>query len=517
MCMIHRLLIISLILLAGAGCEVAAQKKVRLISTENWVYDKALLDAQRLIGQVHLEYEGTHFYADSAYLFPNDNFDAFGHIQMIKAGEYTLTGETMHFEESIKTATVRKNVTLRDGQMTLQTDYLDYNTRTGIANYAGGGRIVSSKDQNQLRSDKGSYNSKTQVFYFKKNVELKNPDYKVYSDTLQYFELSETAYFFGPTNIIGDSTRLYCENGFYNTKLDQSRFGKNAIVTSGKIKLKGDSIFYDGQKGIGEVFRRVSIADTTAGVQIHGEYGKHRESDSYSFVTNKAWLYQDLGENDSLFVRADSLFLIGNEQTKNIMKAYRDVSFFHTDLQGICDSLVYFEKDSLLELHHQPIMWHGNNQMTCDTVRMTLRNGGPDQLFMRSNAMIIGKAIEQSLVPSDTVLLHQIKGRDMTGQFLQGELRSLRVEGNGQLIYFPESDKKETPHIIGHNKGDCSNILITIKDRKIEKIRLEEEPRSIYSPMSKAPKDNLLLPGAAWKADQRPLDARAVKYGTGLN
>lgn len=495
----------------GLWSNVVAQKKVRLINSDAWLYDKSWVDAQRLIGHVHLEYEGTHFYADSAYLFPNDNFDAFGHIQMIKAGEYTMTGETMHFEERTNTATVRGNVVLRDGQMTLQTNLLDYHTRTGIANYTGGGRIVSSKDQNQLTSERGTYNSKTQVFYFRKNVELKNPDYKVYSDTLQYNEITEVAYFFGPTRIVGDSTRLYCENGYYNTRLDQSRFGKNASVTSGKIKLRGDSIFYDGQKGVGEVFRRVTIADTTASVQIHGEYGKHREHDSFSYVTDKAWLFQDLGENDSLFVRADSLFLLGNKDSTNILKAYHDVSFYHIDLQGICDSLVYFEADSLLELHDRPIMWHGNNQMTCDTVRMTMRNGGPDRLYMHSNALIIGRAIAASTSPSDTTLLHQIKGRDMTGQFQDGELRSLRVEGNGQLIYFPESDKKDKPRIIGHNKGDCSNILITIRDRKIEKIRLEEEPRSVYSPMDKAKPEDFLLKGALWQGSERPLSPDSIR------
>ncbi|MEN9638763.1 MAG: hypothetical protein RLZZ262_631 [Bacteroidota bacterium] len=502
-----------LLLLAFTGVmsDTAAQKKVRLINSDNWVYDKSQVDAQRLIGNVHLEYEGTQFYADSAYLFPNDNFDAFGNIQMFKAGEYTLTGTTMHFEESINTATVKGNVKLRDGQMTLTTPVLTYNTRTGIANYTGGGKVVSTKDQNQLQSERGTYNSKSQVFHFRKNVELKNPDYIVYSDTLQYLEASEIAYFFGPTHIIGDSTRLYCENGYYNTKLDQSRFGRNATVTSGKIKLRGDSIFYDGQKGIGEVFRQVTIADTTAGVQIHGEYGKHREIDNFSYVTKQAWLYQDLGQNDSLFVRADSLFLIGAKDSSNIMKAYHDVSFFHSDLQGICDSLMYFVSDSLLELHRGPILWHGNNQMTCDTVRMTLHNGGPDRLYLRNNAMIIGRAIENSLNPSDTTLLHQIKGRDMTGQFQANELRTLRVEGNGQLVYFPESDKKDKPRIIGHNKGDCSNIMITIEDRKIQKIRLEEEPRSVYSPLSKAKKDDFVLKGASWRGELRPPSAQAIR------
>jgi hypothetical protein len=79
------------------------------------------------------------------------------------------------------------------------------------------------------------------------------------------------------------------------------------------------------------------------------------------------------------------------------------------------------------------------------------------------------------------------------------------------LIYFPESDKKDKPRIIGHNKGDCSNILITIRDRKIEKIRLEEEPRSVYSPMDKAKPEDFLLQGALWQGSERPLSPDSIR------
>jgi lipopolysaccharide export system protein LptA len=510
MAMKKRILLSSFFLLLTSAF-LCAQKKVHLISTDDWLYDKSLIDAQRLVGNVHLEYEGTHFFADSAYLFPNDNFDAFGQIRMNKANEYTLTGRTLHFEEATHTATVREDVTLRDGQMTLQTNHLNYHTRSGIATYQGGGKMVSSKDQNQLTSERGSYHSKTQVFYFRNQVQLKNPQYKVYSDTLEYNELNETAYFFGPTHIVGDSTRLYCENGYYNTKLDQSRFGKNAQVISGKIKLRGDSIYYNGLLGVGEVFRNVSITDTTARVQIHGNYGKHREADAYSFVTEKSWLYQDLGQGDSLFVRADSLFLLGEQENHHQMRAYHNVSFFHSEIQGICDSLLFFEKDSLLELHHAPVMWHSDNQLTCDTVMLYLKNGAPDRMFMRNNAFILGKAIEKSTVVSDSSLLHQIKGRNMMGQFVAGEMRTLNVEGNAQLIYFPESDVKEKPHIIGHNKGDCSQILITLGQRQIQKIRLENEPRSVYSPLSKVKADDYLLSGAKWDDKLRPLSSLWIR------
>jgi lipopolysaccharide export system protein LptA len=505
-----RILILFVVLLL-AQLVVPAQKKVKLISTDEWLYDKSLVDAQRLIGNVHLEYEGTHFYADSAYLFPNDNFDGYGQIRMSKANDYTLTGEMLHFEESTHTAVVRNQVTLQDGQMTLKTDDLTYNTRTAIATYQNGGHMRSSKDQNELTSERGSYHSKSQTFYFRKKVQLKNPDYRVYSDTLQYDERSEIAYFFGPTHIIGDSTRLYCENGYYDTRLDQSRFGQNAHVTSGKMKLRGDSIFYDGKKGLGEVFRNVAITDTTAGVQIHGQYGRHLEEPALSYVTQQAWLYQVIDQNDSLFVRADSLFLIGSDTADRVMKAHHDVTFYHHEIQGVCDSLLFFESDSLLTLHGDPKLWHGVQQMTSDTMHLTFRNGAMDKLMLYHNSFIIGQAAPHSIHASEQEHLHQIKGRHMTGTFLAGELVQLFVEGNAQLIYFPESENKEQPHLIGHNKADCSQMNIALDQQKITKIRLEQEPRSVYSPLSKVDASNFLLDGAHWDATLRPTSAQTIR------
>jgi hypothetical protein len=228
-------------------------------------------------------------------------------------------------------------------------------------------------------------------------------------------------------------------------------------------------------------------------------------------VTQQAWLYQVIDQNDSLFVRADSLFLIGRDTADRVMKAHHHVTFYHQEMQGVCDSLLFFESDSLLSLHGDPKLWHGIQQMTSDTMHLTIRNGEMDKLTLHHNAFIIGQAAPSSVRASDQDLLHQIKGRQMTGTFEAGELVQLFVEGNAQLIYFPESENKEKPHVIGHNKADCSQMTIAIDQRKITKIRLEQDPRSVYSPMSKVDAANFLLEGALWDATLRPSSAEAIR------
>jgi lipopolysaccharide export system protein LptA len=269
--------LVVLLLQTHLVCAQGSGRRVKLIHTDELRYDKALVDAQRLLGNVHLELEGTSFYCDSAYLYSNDDFDAFSNIRILEASGSTVNSDFLHFDKVRNTAVLTGNVVLRDRDMTLTCSELTYLVKEEIARYVTGGRIVSSTNKNTLTSRNGTYNGKTEVFNFKRDVVLNNPSYKVRTDTMQYRSVSEVTTFLGPTSIDGDSVSIYCENGYYDSRKDESRFGKNAWVRDRTTILNGDSLYYNGKLGFGEVFRNVQIRDTTQTFEIWGDYGKHLE------------------------------------------------------------------------------------------------------------------------------------------------------------------------------------------------------------------------------------------------
>ncbi len=480
------------------------RKIVKLIRADVQEFDKSLVDAQRVKGNVVFEYEGTMFYCDSAYIYASKDFDAFGNIRIIKGSDYNLTGKFLHIDQKKKIGTITENVVLRDNQMTLTGSRLNYYIDSEIASYIGGARIVSNVNQNVLTSKEGSYHTRTETFYFKNKVVLTNPDYIVKSDTLQYNDLSEIAYFFGPTTIEGDDTEIYCENGWYNTKKDICQFNRNAWVRSEKTILKGDSIYYNGEKQFGEVFRNISIRDTTTNIIISGNYGIHYEKNKESLVTDRALLTQVFEEGDSLFMHADTLKSLPDSMGKDVLYAFHGVKFFKNDIQGKCDSLSYAITDSTLRMFYSPILWNGVNQITGDSISVSNKDGKIDRMNIRGNSFISSESKKE--------LYNQIKGRNMTASFLENDLHSIYVEGNGQLVYFPEEEAKKdstgviisNPKIIGLNKGECSNIYIEIFEKEIKKLRLEKESNSTFSPMNLADKDNFLLDGFIWKGAERP-------------
>ena len=348
-------------------CAQGSGRRVKLIHTDELRFDKALVDAQRLLGNVHLELEGTSFYCDSAYLYSNDDFDAFSNIRILEASGSTVNSDFLHFDKVRNTAVLTGNVVLHDRDMTLTCSELTYLVKEEIARYVTGGRIVSSTNKNTLTSRNGTYNGKTEVFNFKRDVVLINPSYKVRTDTMQYRSVSEVTTFLGPTSIDGDSVSIYCENGYYDSRKDESRFGKNAWVRDRTTILNGDSLYYNGKLGFGEVFRNVQIRDTTQTFEIWGDYGKHLESNELSFVTGHALLLEVM-DSDTLFMHADTLKSLPDEQHNQIVYAYHGVRIFKNDLQGVCDSVVYLQSDSLLWMYRSPIVWSAQNQVTGDTL-----------------------------------------------------------------------------------------------------------------------------------------------------
>lgn len=474
------------------------KKIVKLLGADETVFDKKYIDAQRVRGNVRFVYEGTFFYCDSAHIFKNDDFDAFGNIVITKPGSFNLTGGFLHVDQKKKTADITSNVVLRDNQMTLTTQQMTYFIDKEIANYYGGGKIVSAANKNVLTSQTGAYNTKNETFFFKKNVVLKNPDYTVYSDTLKYIDPTEVSYFFGPTRIVGDDTEIYCENGWYDSKKDISQFNKNAWVRSEKTVLKGDSIYYNGEKKYVEVFKNVSIRDTTTSVVITGDYGIHKEKTKESLVTKRALLIQFFDDGDTLYMKADTLKSLPDTAGKDILYAFRNVKIFKSDVQGLCDSLVYEMSDSTLHFFKEPVLWSSANQITGDTIHITNRNNKIDKLLVRSNAFIASVA--------DPRKFNQIKGRNMDGIFIENEISEVYVMGNGQMVYFPEEkkDSLSKPQIIGLNKGISSNIHIKIKDQEVKRIRLERDSDSKFSPIKMADENNFILEGLLWREEKRP-------------
>ena len=89
----------------------------------------------------------------------------------------------------------------------------------------------------------------------------------------------------------------------------------------------------------------------------------------------------------------------------------------------------------------------------------------------------------------------------MEGFFRQSQLYKVFVEGNGQTVYYA---KEKDSTYTGVNRADCSNILLLLKESKIEKITLINAPDANFYPIGTADPAELRLKGFEWKIKYRP-------------
>ena len=451
-------------------------------------------DVRRLKGDVVFTHEDTRMYCDSAYLYSTDNnLRAFSNIKILVSDTVTIYGDKLFYDGNRRWAELTGDVRMIDPQMTLYTNYLEYDLEANTANYIDGGRIVDA--ENELTSIWGFYYADDKEFFFRDEVVLVNPDYVMESDTLKYNTATEIAFFFGPTTITSEENTIFCRNGWYDTRNDLARFSRDAFFTNKEQSMTGDSVFYDRNRGYGKAINNVLVRDSVENVFITGHFAEHFEEEGTSTVTREAVL-AIIAENDTLFMHADTLrSLYFEEDDRRKFFAYHRARFFRTDLQGLSDSIVYDTADSTIYMYSDPVLWSDMYQLTAQRIEVKTTGNEVEFLELFDAAFIIAEV--------DTLGFNQMKGRNMKGHFRDNALWRIDVDGNGETVFYIREDDGE---LVGINKGISSNIVIFVDGSEVTGIQFIRQPDATLFPPEDLPADERLLQNFQWLENRRPTD-----------
>lgn len=449
----------------------------------------------RLLGNVILTQNKTTIYCDSAYLFKKRNFvEAFGKVRITEGDSVTISGRKLEYDGDTKKAKFRNNVVFTKlGTTTLYTDHLDFDRPTNVAHYFNGGRLVDSI--NVLTSNKGYYDVNTNMASFKKNVHVKNPDYVMTSDSLQYNSRSKIIYFRTPTTVVDkDSSTFVYNDGQYDTKTRRSDL-QLGVAESSKYTLEGENFEIDNIRQIYKIRKAVKLVSKEENLIIYGQAADYYKATGITKVFDQAYLAKIDANYDTLFMSADTLVSIDdNDPQKKRLLAYNTVKIFKSDLQGLADSVEYRTSDSTIYFYQNPILWTEGNQMTADSIRMLIKNNTIDKIFMNVNSFVIS---------TDTLAnFNQIKGRKMTADFLNRKINRVIVEGNGEAIYYILKEDESATN--GLNRIICSNITIRFKDGKVNNLSFYTQPEGRVIPPHEITEEDIRLKGFSWKQKEKP-------------
>ena len=349
--------------------------------------------------------------------------------------------------------------------------------------------MVNQKENNTLTSGQGYYYTTSESFFFKDNVVLINPGYKIEADTLNYHSKSEIVNFLGPTTITSDDNFIYTENGWYNTVSNQSKFYKNAYLFTEERLVEGDTLYYDREKGYGEITCNAVITDTIENLILQGDVAHLFELKDSVMITDEAMMKQ-YADGDTLYMHADTFIvstqyimqdslLSETDSSKIVMDtlrsllAYNNAKFYKSDMQGKADSIVYDYSESTINFYNNPVIWSKENQITGDFIYLLTVKNKVDRMFINENAFIISKA------DSVNENYNQIKGKNMVAYLKDQEIHKIDVKENSETIYYAID---ENGKYVGVNKMRGNDMLIFMKDNEIQTITFIKDPEGIIFP-----------------------------------
>ena len=510
----HRILVVSVLCLFGfcllaqvrpakKGEQKPAKSKVYLLHSD--VLKKSPLnpdpDAQILIGNVAFRHDSIYMYCDSACFYEKTNsLEAFDNVKMVQGDTLFLYGDYLFYDGNTQIAQVRYNVRMENKNTTLLTDSLNYDRIYNLGYYFEGGTLMD--EENVLTSEWGEYSPATKISVFNYDVKLVNPKFTLTSDTLRYSTATKIANILGPSDIVSDANHIYSELGFYNTQIGQAELLNRSILTNEGKRLTGDSLFYDRVKGYGEAFDNVIMTDTVNRNMLTGDYCYYNELTKYAFATKKA-VAVDYSQGDSLFMHADTLqmytYYLNTDSMFREMRAYHKVRMYRTDVQGVCDSLVFSSKDSCLTMYYDPILWNNNQQLLGEKIMIYMNDSTIDWAHILNQALSVERL--------DSTSYNQVTGKEIKAWFKGGEMRKVDVIGSVRLVYYPmESDST----LIGMNVSETSLLNIFLENRKMKKMTMSPKSNGTLYPMLQRPPEKMKLDNFAWLDYIRPLNKEDI-------
>jgi lipopolysaccharide export system protein LptA len=456
--------------------EKKAARKIEILHADSWEQDiKADPDLNRLLGNVKIRHNEVTMLCDSAYYFKNKNqVKAFSKIHIEQGDTLDLYGDYLFYDGKTEKALLNGNVELIDKETHLYTDAIDYDVKNKIALYDHNGKITNAN--NTLTSLIGIYYVSDNLFRFKKDVKIVNPDYVMTADTMNYNTKTETAFFEGPSELKGDSMYLYCERGWYDTKNKITSIWRNALIDNRKQVVRGDSLFFNDSTGYGESFGHVVMADTANDILVKGNYSWYYKQPERFMITDKAEFVQ-VSNKDSLFLHADTIraTIVADTagKTYRLIRAYFGCRIFSKDLQAKCDSLSYSFQDSVIRFYRAPVIWSAENQLTADSMAVFNKNRQTDRLELYNSALIVSQV--------DSIRFNQFKGKSLTGYFKNNELYKLEIRVNVESIYY----LLDGEDVAGIDQAKCANLEVLVSKGKILEINQIQGPEGSTDPPEK--------------------------------
>lgn len=502
--------------------EIVKAGFIEYVKTDSNTFNKLLYDVQ-------LEQGGTMMYCDSAYLYTaTNNVEAFGNVRIIQPDGTRTSSNYLKYTGNTKKAYLKENVELTDGKDNLNATEVEYDLNTKIGVYNQGGTLHSG--ETVLNSVSGTYNVRSKDARFVEDVHVYDPEYTIVSDDMGYNTDTKITVFYDSSTVTSDSSILKTFCGTYDGDQQTAHFPCRSSIQTAEQYMEADSLYYNKVQGYAKARGDVIAIDTAQELTLYCQRSDMDEFKKTTLATIKPVMKKMNGE-DSLFIRADTFFVapvtpvpdsikiiktVGRGRKKKEVEVmiadttappadtaelryfigYHNVKIFSDSMQGLCDSISYSQKDSIMRMMYEPILWSRRSQITGDTILLYTDSSKIKKMYVPDKAFVVSQT-----GPDKAKLFDQIQGKTLTGFFEDNALEEIIVKPNAEAIYFA---KDEGGAYIGVNEASSARMRALFKDQAIEFIIFEQDVKQKMTPLEKADLPGLKLNRFKWLEEKRP-------------
>lgn len=299
-----------------AAPKRAKRDYVDMKSDEGWQMEYNGQKVMVVVGHFAAYHNGTVITADSAVRYNERHIECFGNV-LIKRGTTYIYGDRAEYNGESSLAKVYSNIIkVVDGEATLWTYNFTFNTKTNIGRYSGGGVLISG--DNILESQRGYVYTDTNEIVCVDNVQMRNNEYDMLSDSVVYNTETNFAQFFTRTNIWNKDQKatraeddyLYTDGGTYDKATQLYTLHKNGYILTKDQELMCDTLYYYRDSNYARLKRNIQIDDRVQKMLLFGDWGEYWKEPGNVFVTkNPSLISYDTTQSDSVFISSDSMYV----------------------------------------------------------------------------------------------------------------------------------------------------------------------------------------------------------------
>ena len=442
--------------------------------------------------------ESSQLTSKRGYYYVNEQVAYFKDSVIVVDSNFILKADTLKFNTATKIVEFLGPTLIKNDTIQVYCESGFYDTENNIAEFR-----ENAQFQKQLQQARGAiirYDGSKNEYLIIGNANFKEADKLAKADTIRYDEANDKTFLVGNASYKDKDQEIVSDEITYEAKSKSYSTSGRSTISNPPQLLTANQIDYNEDTGMGLAVGDVIWRDTSSNLSIFCNNADYNKSTDYlkAFGGERGRPYLiTLMDGDSLFLSADTLMSLKLDtlasDSSRALIGFHDVRIYKSDLQAVCDSMVYNSTDSLFHFYQDPIMWSDTSQFSADSIKMQLSENKIDRIFLKNKGLIVNSP--------DELFFNQIKGRDITAFFAENNLRKMVVEGNAESLYYALDEEKA---YVGVNKTICSDMILRFGDNSINKISCLTTPKGKMLPMRQTNHEEIKLNGFFWETKSRP-------------